>query len=156
MENFKIYTDGACEPNPGIGGYCSVIFKTNDISPRIVITGGERKTTNNRMEIMGVLTALEYLKKKSNITIFTDSQYVSNSINFWLVRWIRSNRTMKNMDLWNKMWKVMNKHKVKAVWIKGHNGNFYNEFADSLSMSSIEKFNEIKDNRFKEINVLIK
>ena len=156
VENFKVYCDGACEPNPGTGGYCSVIFKTEDISPRVIIRGGDKNTTNNRMEIMGVLCALEYIKEASNIVVFTDSQYVSNSLNIWLANWIKKHKTMKNMDLWNKIWLLKKKHYVKAVWIKGHNGNFYNEFADSISIEVIDKVNKSKKNIYKNVKVLIK
>jgi len=156
VENFKVYCDGACEPNPGTGGYCSVIFKAEDISPRVIISGGFKNTTNNRMEIMGVLCALEYIKEASNIIIFTDSKYVSNSINIWLVRWIKNHKKMKNMDLWNKIWVLKKKHHIKAVWIKGHNGNFYNEFADSISTEVIYRVNKSKYGKYKNINILIK
>ena len=151
QKNYKIYTDGACEPNPGVGGYCSVIFGADDIKPMLVIRGGHKDTTNNRMEIMGVLCALRYLTETSNITFFSDSQYVCNSLNTWLYKWKAKNKVMKNMDLWNEIWELRNKHKFKAIWIKGHNGNFYNEFTDMQSLEAIDKTNSIKRMFFEEI-----
>jgi ribonuclease HI len=155
IETYKVYCDGACEPNPGCGGYCSIIFKAGDIEPRVIITGGEKYTTNNRMEIMGVLSAFSYIKNKSNITFFSDSQYVVNSINIWLANWKKKGRQMKNMDLWNKVWTLKQKHTIKGVWIKGHAGNFYNEIADSLSLEAIDKANSFKRDSFQDVKIIL-
>lgn len=154
--NFKVYTDGACEPNPGNGGYCAVIFGTGDTTPWIVITGGCKKTTNNRMEIMGVLASLKHIKQPSTITFFSDSQYVCNTINFWLAKWKYKGEEKMNMDLWNEIWKLRQKHKVNAVWIKGHNGNFFNEYADSQSLEMVGKAKSGKRKKFENIKILSK
>ena len=154
MEKFKIYTDGACEPNPGYGGYCAIIFGMGDFTPQIIIGGGVKNTTNNRMEIMGVLSALRFFKEPSDITLFTDSQYVSKSINIWLRNWIRRGEDKKNMDLWKEIYQLTNKHKVIATWIKGHNGNFYNEFADSVSLEAVNKVTKGKRKSFEKIKYM--
>lgn len=151
IENLKVYTDGACEPNPGVGGYCAVIFNTGDITPSIIIKGGEKRTTNNRMEIMGILETLRFFKDPVNITFFSDSQYVCNSINLWLEKWKRRGEIKANMDLWNEIWEFKKKHRFSATWIKGHNGNFYNEYADSISMEAITTVNKGKRKKFKKI-----
>jgi len=157
MDNYKVYCDGACEPNPGTGGYCSVIFKNGDLSPRVVIHGGEKDTTNNRMEIMGVLCVMRYLKEPSNIIIFSDSQYVCNSLNMWLDMWKRRGKIMKNMDLWDEIYNLKKKHKVRAQWIKGHSGNFFNEYADSVSMDAIASVNNLKRRKsFEKTKILLK
>lgn len=151
---FRVYTDGACEPNPGIGGYASVIFRGDDVAPRVIIKGGEKETTNNRMEIMGVLSTLRYLKNPSIVTFFSDSQYVVNSINQWLDGWIRGRKVKKNMDLWNEIYALKKKHTVRATWIKGHNGNFYNEFADGLSFEAIGIVSKGKKDCFEKIKTI--
>lgn len=153
VEKFKVYTDGACEPNPGFGGFCAVIFKTGDITPSVVIKGGCKQTTNNRMEIMGVLETLKYIKDASFIDIFTDSQYVSNSINIWLDNWKRRRETKANMDLWDEIWELKKKHHVRATWIKGHNGNFYNEYADSISLDCVDTVKRGKRKSFRKVEI---
>lgn len=149
--SYMVYCDGACEPNPGTGGYCSIIIESGEIEPSIIITGGEKNTTNNRMEIMGALSAFRVLKYSSEVVFYSDSQYVCNSINRWLAKWKATRRTMKNMDLWNSMWDYKQKHKVKAVWVKGHSGNIYNELADALSLQAIAKIKCMKKKTFQEV-----
>jgi len=148
---FRVYTDGACEPNPGVGGYASLIFGGEDVTPSVIIKGGEKETTNNRMEIMGILSTMRYIKNPSRINFFSDSQYVVNSINKWLDGWKRKGKSMKNMDLWDEVYLLKGKHFIRATWVKGHNGNFYNELADGLSCEAILKVSKSKKIRFEEI-----
>lgn len=150
---FRVYTDGACEPNPGIGGYCAVVFRGDDVSPRMVVRGGDKETTNNRMEIMGVLCIMRYFEAPSIINFYSDSQYVCNSINTWLNNWIRKGAEMKNMDLWREIYELKKKHTVKAIWIKGHSGNFYNEYADGISMESIIDATKNKKRTFEKVKL---
>ena len=149
--SYMVYTDGACEPNPGFGGYCALIFRTGDMTPEAIITGGEKKTTNNRMEIMAVLSSFNYIKEKSQVTFYSDSQYVCNSINKWLYGWKARGLVMKNMDLWDAIWEQKQKHTIKAVWVKGHSGNFFNELADSMSIGAVSRVKRMRKKSFEEI-----
>jgi ribonuclease HI len=156
ITKYMVYTDGACEPNPGTGGYCSLIFRDGDMTPSVIITGGAKNTTNNRMEIMGVLCSFNYIKEKSSITFYSDSQYVCNSINKWLYGWKAKNKVMKNMDLWNTIWDYKQKHTIKAVWVKGHSGNFFNEIADGKSIEVIARLRKGRKKSFEEIKIIAK
>ena len=135
----KIYTDGACSGNPGKGGLAAIIldFNLNHSS----ISGGESNTTNNRMELMAPIMALKKIKKKSEITIFTDSKYVKDGITDWIKKWKLNNwkssnkKPVKNKDLWIKLDNSSIKHKVTWKWVKAHAGNKYNNLADELAVS---------------------
>lgn len=132
-----IYTDGACLKNPGPGGYGAVLIHGDRVKE---IAKGFPDTTNNRMELMAVIFALEALKYPCRVTVFTDSQYIAKAINLgWLDKWQKSgwktsNRTdVKNKDLWQRMIKLLNKHSVEFQWIRGHSGDKYNERCDLLA-----------------------
>lgn len=137
-----IYTDGACLGNPGPGGYGAVLIhgdRTKEISE------GFPDTTNNRMELLGVIAALELLKTPCRVTIFTDSQYISKAINQgWLEKWRKngwktSSRTdVKNKDLWQALLDMLRKHRVSFEWVKGHSGDYYNERCDTLAREAAE------------------
>ena len=135
---FKIYTDGACSGNPGKGGWAAIIL---DDSNQSNISGSESKTTNNRMELMAPIMALKKIKKKSEITIFTDSKYVKDGITDWIKKWKQNNwkssnkNPVKNKDLWIKLDNSCQKHKVTWRWVKAHAGNKYNNLADELAVS---------------------
>ena len=129
-----IYTDGAALGNPGPGGY-GVVMLFGD--RRKEISEGYRLTTNNRMELLAVIVALEHLKKENlEVTIYSDSQYVVNSIEKkWVHGWVKKGfKGKKNEDLWTRFLIVYDKHKVKMVWVKGHSGLKENERCDVLSV----------------------
>ena len=134
----KIYTDGACSGNPGKGGWAAIIldFDLNQTN----ISGGESNTTNNRMELMAPIMALKKIKKKSEITIFTDSKYVKDGITDWIKKWKLNNwkgsnkKPVKNKDLWIKLDNSCLKHKVTWRWVKAHAENKYNNLADELAV----------------------
>lgn len=132
----KVYTDGACKGNPGQGGWGALILE-NDVKREIY--GGESNTTNNRMELMAVIRALELLKEQNDITIFTDSTYVQKGISEWIINWKRNGwkssnkKSVKNKDLWVELDNLNDLMSVKWQWIKGHAGHSGNERADYLA-----------------------
>ena len=138
---YTIYTDGACSGNPGPGGWGAVIFdqdkKQNNIS------GNEKNTTNNRMELMAPIMALKKIKPKSEVIIFTDSTYVKNGITEWIKKWEKNDwknankKPVKNKDLWIKLNNLCKKNKVLWKWVKGHSNNEYNDLADELATQAI-------------------
>ncbi len=140
MKRVFAYTDGACSGNPGPGGY-GVVLKYNGTEKEL--SGGFLDTTNNRMEIMGAIVALETLKEPCDVTIVTDSQYLVNAIEKGWVRkwksnnWMRNNREKAlNPDLWERLLKAMMKHKVTFQWVRGHNGHPENERCDVLAVAA--------------------
>ena len=139
---FKIYTDGACSGNPGPGGWGAVIFDNDNNQTNI--SGKEKNTTNNRMEILAAIMALKKIKSNSQITIYTDSLYVKNGITEWMFNWKKndwktaSKKPVKNKDLWIKLDKLCEKNKVSWKWVKGHATNKYNNLADQLATSAIK------------------
>lgn len=143
MKEIKIYTDGACSKNPGPGGWGAVlIYKSH----RKEISGADAQTTNNRMELTAVIKALECLKEKCKIELFTDSKYVCDSIKKgWAESW-RNNNWKKsdkkpaiNADLWEVLLNLISKHDITFNWVKGHAGNIENERCDELATSEIKK-----------------
>ena len=135
----KIYTDGACSGNPGKGGWAAIILDS-DLN-QSSISGSENNTTNNRMELMAPIMALKKIKKKSEISIFTDSKYVKDGITVWIKKWKVNNwqssnrKPVKNKDLWIKLDNACLKHKVIWKWVKAHAGNKYNNLVDKLAVS---------------------
>ena len=133
----KIYTDGACSGNPGKGGWAAIIL---DDSNQSNISGSENNTTNNRMELMAPIMALKKIKKKSEITIFTDSKYVKDGITDWIKKWKVNNwkssnkKPVKNKDLWIKLDNACLRHKITWKWVKAHAENKYNNLADKLAV----------------------
>jgi ribonuclease HI len=144
VKKVNIYSDGACSGNPGPGGY-AVILEYN--GTELELSGGEENTTNNRMELMGVITGLESLKEHCDVTIVSDSKYVVDAFNKkWIDSWQKKNwkkadgKSVLNKDLWQRLLMVVNKHKVKFVHILGHNGHEYNERCDKLAVMERDKF----------------
>ena len=149
MGKVKIYSDGAARGNPnGPGGYGTVVkyIDDNDIVTRTEeFTGGYPITTNNRMELMGVIAGLESLKEPSNVTVTSDSSYVVNAFNKkWTENWVANGwktstgKAVKNEDLWKRLLLVKEPHNVDFVWVKGHNGHPENERCDYLATSSAD------------------
>jgi len=136
----EIYTDGACSGNPGPGGW-GVIMRWNGHEKEL--SGGEEKSTNNRMEMMAVVKALEELKKPSTVEIYTDSKYVIDGVTKWLKGWkakgwkTAAKKDVKNQGLWQKIDVLVNKHDVTFHWVKGHAGHPENERADALAVAAV-------------------
>ena len=137
MHQITIYTDGACSGNPGAGGW-GVILRYGKIEKEL--SGGEFQTTNNRMELQAVIEALKALKKECEITLYTDSKYVMDGVNEWMPNWKRNGwkttnkkSPVKNIELWQELDVLLVKHKIKWVWVKGHNGHPENERVDKLA-----------------------
>ena len=144
MKKVNIYTDGACSGNPGPGGWAAVLVY-NGVEK--MISGGEAETTNNRMELTAVVTALEMLKEGGEVVITSDSKYVVDAINKgWLSSWQNKNwrksdgKPALNVDLWQKLVPQLDRHKVSFVWIKGHDGHPYNERCDSEAVRESQKY----------------
>lgn len=132
----EIYTDGSCLENPGNGGWAAII---NDDGKIEKISGSEKNTTNNRMELMAPIAALSKITKKKKVQIFTDSQYVKMGITNWIHNWIKNNwqtsrkEDVKNKDLWLNLYKLTQSHDVEWHWVKAHAGNTLNEEVDALA-----------------------
>ena len=137
-----IYTDGACSGNPGKGGWGAVILE-QDNDP-IFLNGGDDNTTNNRMELAAAINALIYFKDTKDITLITDSKYVKDGIQSWILNWKKNGwnttakKPVKNKELWIELDEMISKHKVTLKWVKGHAGNIHNEKADYLARRYIE------------------
>jgi ribonuclease HI len=137
-----IYTDGACSGNPGPGGWGSVLLYNGH---RRELSGGERATTNNRMELQAVIAAMEALKRPCSVTIHTDSVYVMKGVTEWMARWKQRNwrtagrQAVKNIELWQRLDQALAPHKVKWRWVKGHSGVVENERADELARLAIPR-----------------
>lgn len=143
LKSVEIFTDGACSGNPGAGGY-GAILRYKGVTKEI--SGGNSNTTNNRMELLAVIEALSLLKEPCEVTLTTDSQYVVNAIEKgWLKSWILSGwkkGKVKNIDLWQKLLPLLEKHQVQFVWVKGHNGHSENERCDQLAVIQRDKYNK--------------
>ena len=138
----EAFTDGACRGNPGPGGW-GVLLRFNDHEKRLC--GGEAETTNNRMELMAVIQALESLKRECKIKLTSDSQYVLKGINEWMENWKKrgwktsAKKPVKNVDLWQRLDKACENHDIEWVWVKGHSGHTENEIADELANQGIDE-----------------
>ncbi len=142
VEQVIIFTDGACKGNPGPGGWGALLqYKGKSRE----LYGGERNTTNNRMELLAVIRALEALTKPVSVRVTTDSQYVKNGITQWIHNWKRNGwrtagkQPVKNADLWRRLDKLVAKHDMAWAWVKGHSGHPENERADRLANLGIEE-----------------
>ncbi len=148
MPELYAFTDGACSGNPGPGGWgVLLIARDGDaILKERELSGGEALTTNNRMELMAAIMALESLSRPSDLTIITDSAYVKNGITEWLAGWKRkgwktsTNKPVKNDDLWRRLDTARERHSVRWEWIKGHAGHPENERADALARAGMAPF----------------
>jgi ribonuclease HI len=139
-QTITVFTDGACSGNPGPGGW-GAIMRWNGHEKEI--SGAHPDTTNNRMEMMAVVRALEALKKPSNVEIYTDSQYVQKGVNEWMAGWKRrgwktaGKKEVQNKGLWQEIDELVQKHVVRFHWIKGHAGHPENERADELAVNAM-------------------
>jgi len=142
LDKVFIFTDGACRGNPGPGGW-GAILRAGDSEKEIY--GYEPQTTNNRMELMAAIQALEALKRPCEIVLTTDSQYVRNGITEWLPNWKRrgwktaDKKPVKNQDLWERLERAIHQHQVEWHWVKGHSGHDENERVDALANRAIEE-----------------
>ena len=140
---YKIYTDGACTGNPGPGGWGAVIIDQDDKQKNI--SGSEKNTTNNRMELLAAIMSLKKIKTNSEVVIFTDSTYVKNGITEWMKNWKKngwknsSKKPVKNKDLWEKLDKLCEANSVSWKWVKGHSTNEFNNLADELATKAIKE-----------------
>ena len=148
MSNIVIYTDGGCHGNPGPGGWGAVIIDGNDVH---TLSGGEKNTTNNRMELMAAIKSLQAIVsneqwKAEEINVFSDSQYVKNGITSWIKNWKKNGwktaakKPVLNQDLWMQLDELYNALNVNWQWVKGHAGVKYNEMCDQLCQTEIAKY----------------
>jgi ribonuclease HI len=142
MKEVSIYTDGACSGNPGPGGW-GAILSYKDVEKEL--SGGEAMTTNNRMELTAVIQALGLLKEPCDVTVYTDSQYISRAMTEgWLKKWKAAGFTkkggLKNEELWRQLDQLLQRHTVRFQWVKGHADNEFNNRCDRLAVSEREKF----------------
>tara|TARA_B110000037_G_scaffold143516_1_gene162314 strand:+ start:148 stop:573 length:426 start_codon:yes stop_codon:yes gene_type:complete len=139
---YKIYTDGACSGNPGPGGWGAVILEEEKNQKNI--SGNEKDTTNNRMELMAPIMALKKISTNSKVVIYTDSKYVKNGITEWIKNWEKNGwknankKPVKNKDLWIKLDNLCKDNKIIWKWVKGHSSNKYNNLADELATKAIK------------------
>ncbi len=140
MKRVTIFSDGSSLGNPGPGGWGTILRYGNREKE---LSGGEPMTTNNRMELTAVIEGLKALKEPCDVTIYSDSSYVVKAINEWLDDWIKRDfKKVKNPDLWREYLEAAKPHRVKAVWVRGHNGHAENERCDELARRSAEKIKE--------------
>ena len=142
MSRVEIYTDGACRGNPGVGGWGALLrFRDRELE----LFGGEPATTNNRMELTAAIRALEALKRRCEVALYTDSQYVRQGITTWLADWKRRDwrtsdrKPVKNQDLWQQLDALAAKHDIAWHWVRGHTGHPENERADALANRGIDE-----------------
>lgn len=143
MKKVSIYTDGACSGNPGNGGYCAILIYNN---VEKTISGSEKDTTNNRMELLAVIKGLSALKEPCDVDLYSDSQYVTDAFNMsWITSWqmngwkTSNKKPVKNVDLWETLLELTTKHKVTFIKVKGHSDNEYNNKCDKIAVSEYKK-----------------
>ena len=135
-----VFTDGACSGNPGPGGW-GASLRYGAVEKEL--SGGEAATTNNRMELMAAIAAIEAMKSTTHVRLHTDSQYVKNGITTWIHNWKRTGwktsdkKPVKNVDLWQRLDAAVKSHKVEWIWVRGHDGHVENERADALARAAI-------------------
>lgn len=144
MKRVEIFTDGACSGNPGAGGW-GAILRYNQVEKEL--SGGEPDTTNNRMELTAVISALSALKEPCNITLYTDSRYVMDGIEKWIQNWKQNGwktankkSAVKNAELWQKLDELQAQHEIRWVWVKGHDGHPENERCDALARKAATEY----------------
>ena len=148
MTELVAYTDGACSGNPGPGGWGVLLQASRDgtVIKERELSGGEAQSTNNRMELMAAITALETLERPSTLTIVTDSAYVKNGVTSWIHGWKKNGwrtadrKPVKNAELWQRLDDAQARHQVRWEWIKGHAGHPENERADALARAGMAPY----------------
>lgn len=140
MKKIALFCDGSSLGNPGFGGYCAILrYGENER----IISGGQKDATNNQMELLAVIKGLEALKEPCEVTITSDSSYVVKGINEWLSGWVKKNfAKVKNPDLWEYYLQVAHGHKIKAIWVRGHNGHEENERCDIIAKNEATQLKE--------------
>ena len=143
-KSIEIYTDGACSGNPGPGGWGAVL-RYKGVEKEL--SGGEKDTTNTRMELTAVIKALEALKERCSVTLYTDSMYVSDAFNQgWIYGWLKKDwkksdgKPVLNKELWQRLYELWKQHDITLVWVKGHADNEYNNRCDELAVAESRKF----------------
>jgi ribonuclease HI len=140
LKKVTVYTDGACSGNPGPGGWGALLIYGND---QKTLAGGEKDTTNNRMELMAAISSLEALKRRCRVDLYTDSRYLMDGITRWMAGWKKNRwqtsarKPVKNQDLWQRLDAAAVVHEVHWNWVRGHSGNAMNERADQLAREAI-------------------
>lgn len=144
MKTVTIYSDGACSGNPGAGGYASILIY-NGIEK--IVTGSEENTTNNKMELMGAISGLKTLKESCIVKLYSDSAYLINAFNNdWITFWQNNNwktaskKPVKNVELWQELIELNNKHKIEFIKVTGHADNEYNNRCDKLAVNEYQKY----------------
>jgi len=148
VKEVLLYTDGACSGNPGPGGFCAILEYQGR---ERCLSGGEAVTTNNRMELLAVITGLEALKEPCGVKVVSDSKYVVDAIEKgWLVSWRKKgwrksdNKPVLNVELWQRLLPLLELHEVRFQWIRGHAGHPYNERCDAEAVRQSQRFSEAK------------
>ena len=142
LKHVTIYTDGACSGNPGPGGWGALLIYGEHEKP---LSGGETETTNNRMELMAAIEALEALTSKCRVDLYTDSEYLRKGITEWMGKWkangwrTSQKKDVKNRDLWERIDSLVGRHDVTFHWVKGHSGDEKNEYVDKLAVEAIPR-----------------
>ncbi len=157
MKEVTLYTDGACSGNPGSGGYAAILLYK---SAKKIISGSYRYTTNNRMEILAVIKGLEALKEKCQVSIYTDSKYISDAVTQnWISTWKRTGwknskkEDVKNQDLWLTLDKLLSQHFIKIFWVKGHAEDTLNNEADLIAVKASKKSEDfLIDSEFEKVS----
>jgi ribonuclease HI len=142
VKKITLFSDGSALGNPGPGGFGTILKYGNSEK---IITGSEAHTTNNRMELLGVIEGLSALNEPCEVDVISDSSYVVKGINEWLVGWIKRDfKKVKNLDLWHRYLEVSSSHKIKGIWVRGHDGHVENERCDKLARDSAQKIKDLK------------
>lgn len=143
MKTVDLYTDGACSGNPGVGGYCAILIYNGNEK---IVSGYEKDTTNNRMEILAVIKGLDALKEPCNVNVYSDSQYVVDAFNQqWINSWVSNGwrtagkKEVKNVDLWKTLLELVERNNVTFVKVKGHANNDYNNRCDKIAVDEYRK-----------------
>jgi len=137
VKKITLFSDGSALGNPGPGGFGTILRYKNEEKE---LVGGEAHTTNNRMELLGVIEGLKALKEPCEVDVISDSSYVVKAINEWLSNWIKRDfKKVKNIDLWKEYIEVSQKHKINAIWVRGHNGHIENERCDVLARDEAQR-----------------
>jgi len=145
LPHIELYTDGACSGNPGPGGWATILRHV-DSGAEKELTGGEARTTNNRMELLAVIEGLSALRERSRVELFSDSEYVVKGLTEWLAGWKRrgwrkaDKKPVLNADLWKRLDDLASAHELSCHWVRGHDHHLENERADRLAVAAAERF----------------